>query len=255
MTVATFSGKDKLMRYTRLYFGGYDLSGDSRNFGAATQTHPAVNMTGWSSAGEQYLADRPTIGITGYQALMNDTATTGAFSILKATPQSAYVSMLFGGGGEPEIGDPAYLLGALQPSHAINNDGGALVVDADFALSAATMDAYAAAPAGYVLSPATSLSSTTTQISVDLYVNSTALTNGAQAILHVTASSGGTWAMIIEHSTDDSSYATLMTFSSNGSAITSERQTASGTIRRYVRFKATRTSGTITPVVVFAPVR
>lgn len=241
------------MRYTRLYFGGYDLSGDSRAFGAAQQSYPAVNMTGWSHNAESYLADRPTVGITGYQAIMNDTTTTGAFTILKATPQNAYVSMLFGGSGEPEIGDPAYLIGALQNSSNVNNDGGAMIIEAEFVLSASTMDAYAGAPFGYVLSPATSLAATTTQIAVDL--ETTALASGAQAILHVTASSGGTWAMIIEHSTDDSSYATLMTFTANGSAITSERQTAAGTINRYVRFKATRTSGTITPVVVFAPVR
>jgi hypothetical protein len=241
------------MRYTRLYFGGYDLSGDSRTFGAAQQTHPAVNMSGWSSAGESYLADRPTLGITGYQALMNDTATTGAFTLLKATPQNAYVSMLFGGSGEPEIGDPAYLLGALQPSQNIGNDGGAMVIEAEFALSATTMDAYAAAPWGYVLSPATSISSTTTHTSVDL--GTVAMPAGAHALLHLTASSGGTWAMIIEHSTDDAAFSTLMTFTANGSAITAERQTAAGTINRYVRFKATRTSGSITPVVVFAPVR
>lgn len=240
------------MRYTRLYYGGIDLSGDSRAFGAAKYAHPAVNMTGWSNTHEQYLADRPEVGIEGYQALMNDTATTGAFTVLKTTPQNAYVSMLFGGSGEPEVGDPAYLIGALQHSNNISTDGGAMIVEADFKLSAGTFDAYAGAAWGYVLSPATSIGATTTYTSVDL---GGALANGAQAILHITASSGGTWAFIIRDSADDSSFSTIMTFSSDGSAVTSERQTKSGAVRQYVRFVATRTSGTVTPVVTFAPVR
>jgi hypothetical protein len=147
------------------------------------------------------------------------------------------------------VGDPAYLLGAVQISDPAGWDGQAAAISADFIND---QSAYAVAinyPWGVVLSPETSYSSTQTQGSAD---NGAATTAGAHAHLHVTASSGGTWAFTIEDSANDSDWATIMTFTANGSAVTSERQTSAGAVRRYVRAVLTRTSGSVTAVITFA---
>ena len=85
--------------------------------------------------------------------------------------------------------------------------------------------------------------------------NSASSANGGVAHLHVTAFSGFTGvAVIVEHSTDNSSFSTLGSFTS-ATGVTSERITiaAGTTVNRYVRAKWTVTgSGSITFHVAFA---
>lgn len=245
----TKSGKDKVQRYFRLYVGGIDLSGDSRTFGSADNMFEFVDLTGWNQTVRNGLPDGVRqVGLRGYVAHFNDTATTGSYSVLASSDNASRLSLLFGGGGAPAIGDPAYLLGSVQISDQGSIDSGAAIITADFLADARQYNA-ASNPAGVVLHPATSLSSTTSASSVD---NGGATSNGARANLHVTVTSGGTWAFTVEHSTNDSAWATLMTFSADGSSVTSEQQSSTGTVNQYLRVVATRTSGTVTPIVTIA---
>ena len=70
-----------------------------------------------------------------------------------------------------------------------------------------------------------------------------AVTQRCAAVLHIwTACAADTYSVIVEHSANDVAWATLLTFTANGSAITSEMQVAaSGTINQYRRVTATRT--------------
>ena len=239
--------KDHLLRWTRLYANGYNLSGDARTFASLENMLGEVDVTGWSEAVRNYLADgMRMVGVRGFQALLNDAA-SGAFGVLKNNPSGLELSLLFGGAGEPAIGDPAYLLGALQLMDNAGLDGQAHVINADFLPQAGI--ATVANPWGVVLHPATSLAATTEAASVD---NGAGSTNGAHANLHVPVTSGGEWEFTIEHSPDDSAWATLITFAADGSAIASERQSVSGAVDQYVRAVATRTGGTVTPVITFA---
>ena len=63
------AGKTHLMRWMRLYAGGYDLSGDARTFGTLLNNYVDVDLTGWSDAAKNYLAGggRAT-GLQGFQA-------------------------------------------------------------------------------------------------------------------------------------------------------------------------------------------
>ena len=56
----------------------------------------------------------------------------------------------------------------------------------------------------------------------------------------------------LQHSTNDSTWLDLVTFTANGSAITSEHQTGTDTVNQYVRGLATRTGGTALVVMTFA---
>lgn len=87
--------------------------------------------------------------------------------------------------------------------------------------------------------------------------NSASSANGAMAVLHVTANTiaGGNTTIKVQHSTDNSSWADLMTFTAvAASTATKELKTATGTINRYVRATASTagSSGAITFHVGFA---
>lgn len=244
------TGKNKILRWMRIIVGAANLSGDARTFEALLNEVGEADLMGWNNAAEHVVrGSARKIGLTGFQALLNDTAVTGALTVLKDAENTSRLSVLFGGGAEPAAGDPAYLLGPIQLSDVAGLDGLAAVIKANFRPDAGQHSDLAENPLGVVLHPETSLSATTNGSTID---NEASSPNGAHANLHVLASSGGTWALTVEHSTDGNSWSTLMTFTSTGGAVTSERKTASGTINRYVRFVATRTSGTLTPVVTFA---
>jgi hypothetical protein len=103
---------------------------------------------------------------------------------------------------------------------------------------------------GHVLQGATSLTATTNSASID---NGAGSTDGFHANLHVIATAGGAdWALEIEHSTDDAAWSQLALFAADGSTLTSEYASGSGTVNQYVRFTGTRTNGTITVVCVFS---
>lgn len=246
------AGKNKLVRFMRLIFGSYNLSGDSRQFGELSNAYDAVDMHGWSDAALNYLAEGHRMtGVKGYQALMND-ATLGAYTALKQTAGSMNqkaLSVLFGSLAEPVIGDPAYLIGAVQLADPADYDGGAVVLKCDFEADAAQANASNDNPLGVVLHPETSLAATTNGASVD---NLAASAAGGHGNLHNTVSSGGTWAFKIQHSTDNSAWADLVSFTINGSVVNSEGVNVAGTINRYLRFVATRTSGSVTPICTFA---
>ena len=249
----TPSGKDKILPLTRVYIGGYDLSGDAREISSIDATHAEADMTGFSNEIFNYQPGRMTAGMRGFKALMNDD-TAGAWTQLKTPGNTArQLSICFGGGGVPAAGDPAYHLPAVQMSNPVNLDGNAWVVGADFVPDAQQMTSNFRTPWGYVLRGAVSMSATLTASSSNSIDLGAAMANGWTAIIHILASSSGNFALTIKHSTDDSSFATLGTFTTTGGAVGSELLSGATTVNRYVAFNAVRTAGTVTAVVTFVP--
>lgn len=243
------AGKNKLMRFTRLYFGGYDLSGDQRTFSALENSFESVDMTGEKDAVENFLSNkRRKVGVKGYQALLND-ASGGAYTILKNAPQTGIVSVYLGGSDVPAVGDMAYILPAVQLADTTEFNSAVGALSTDFEMNAAQMSSLVDSPIARILEPKTALTGTTTTASIDGVAGST---SGGRGNIHVFVSSGGTWAFVIEHSTNDSTWATLMTFAATGNSVTAEHKTVSGTVNRYLRLVATRTSGTCTVACAFA---
>lgn len=245
------AGKNKALRWARLYFDGFDLSGDTRALGTLENNFDEADMTGVSESTRNFLVSGRNAGIRGYQAHLNDAA-AGAHTALKNAGENATaheVSMVLGGGVAPEIGDPAYLLAGVQLMDNSSFDSAAAILSADFLPGVG----FSSVPWGVLLSPATSISSTTTGDSVDLVTAQT--TAGWLAILHILAQASGNYAFKIQDSTNDNDWNDLLSFSINGSAVASEASVSiSGTVDRYVRFVATRTGGDVTPVCTFARV-
>lgn len=247
---ATPSGKDKTERWMRLYVGGYNLSGDARTVGTLENGVAEVDVSGWSEAVRNYLSGGVWMsGIRGLQVLMNDT-TGQAYARLKNAGTQEAVSILFGGGGEPAIPDPAYLIPAIHMNSVAGLDNSAGVLTGDFDVDAGTKGTGTQKPFGVVLHPQTSLNTATNGASHD---NGAATAAGWSANVHVVAAAGGACVLRLQHSTDDSAWSTLATFTANGQSVTSEHISATGTVNRYVRFSLVSiAAGSVTPVVTFA---
>lgn len=243
-------GKNKVLRWARMFIGGFDLSGDARTFGEARNSLGEADMVGWSDAVHWFIPDgHRVVGISKWQAFLND-ATAGAWTKLKqATATQRVLTLAFGSGAEPALGDAAYVLAGVQFADLHSLDGNAPVLNVDFDVDAGQYSAQAENPFANVLQAAVSLSATTTGTGLDAGAATTA---GGHANLHVLVSSGGTWSLKVQHSSDNVSFFDLITFAANGSAVTSEHGTASGTVNRYTRVLLTRTSGSLTVMISFA---
>lgn len=245
---ATPSGKDKIMRWARLHVGGYDLSGDARTVGTLDSTFGEADTTGWNESTYNYLSDgRRMVGISGVQVLMNDD-TGRAYTVLSGSAHALPVTLFMGGGGEPTVPDPAYLIPGLQFGDNVTLDGVIFKLDADMKFYAGSYASGSGNPYGVTLSYGAK-TATSTGTSHD---NEASSANGWSANLHVTASDGGTWEFKLQHSSDDSSWADLATFTADGSAVTAEYKAGTGTVDQYVRLLETRTSGTVTTSCAFA---
>lgn len=240
-------GKGKILRYARLYAGGYDLSGDARTLSSCDNTFDEIDMTGWANENKQYLAGFRMVGIRGFQSFLN-TAAGGAYTVLKDAPD-APISVAFGSNAIPVAGNAAYLIDASQLDTSLSFDAGAGLISGDFLQSSAGGTS-AKNPLGYVLLPLTSLASTTNGTTVDTESGTTA--DGYSANLHVTVTSSGDFAFTIEDSPNGSAWATLASFTIDGSSVESEHISGTGSVDRYIRFVATRTAGTISAVCTFA---
>lgn len=236
---ATPSGKDKILKYTRFFIGGYDLSGDSRNVGGFANTPGEVDMTAWSDEVYNFLSNgRKEVGVNGYQAFVND-ETAGAFTRLKTAGTLTDILVCFGGGGEPAVPDPCFLMPSVQFSNTASFDSEAAVIETDFKVDGS------AAHNGFANAFGTTIANTlfTATASNASHDNEVATANGGAAVIQVLDATGD-FAFIVEDSADDAAWATIGTFTLDGTAIGSEFITFTGAVRQYVRFTATRTSGT-----------
>lgn len=250
----TPSGKDKLERYMRAYVDELDLSGYSRAIGSLDASVSEVDRTSWADAHMNYKGDEQLIkGARGYRTIMDDDA-AGAFENMKAQPDGV-ATFAFGGGGEPAIGDPAYLIRTKIISLQANLDGGLMVIDGDLIPDAGQYADAAAFPFGRIHQGPTTLSATQSagsSRSVDW--ERTDIVDGGWANLHILESDGGTWAFKLQHSSDDSAFSDITggAFSLDGSVVGSETIEFSGSINQYTAFVATRTSGTVKVLVAVA---
>lgn len=124
------------------------------------------------------------------------------------------------------IGNRCVLASGIEKKYDITAGVG------DAVAVAAEMRADGGVDYGIFLHAKTAESTDDNTASVD---NSAATTNGYATTLHVTAlSGGGTWTIKVQHSTNNSVWADLVTFTA-ATGLTSERKTGTGTVNRYLR--------------------
>jgi hypothetical protein len=224
-------------RWMRLILDGTNLSGDSRQIGSFGMEYATAEAQGWADGVVHYTLGHPSHIFSGYQAVFNNTASTGSHTELSAV-EKYFLTLFVGIRAAPAVGDPTFSSDMEQMNYKIDGTDSVLInVDMIKGVSNITN----AAAFGRALAIGTSLSATTNGDSID---NGASSANGATGFLHVTATSSGNWTLKVQDSPDDGAWSDLFTFDIDGSAVTADTKSASGTVDRYLRFQATRTAGT-----------
>jgi hypothetical protein len=222
---------------SRVLAGSFSYSCYSRGFSLSS----SVDMLEVST-----LCDDAKAFITG-----QDTS-TASFDLIFDTAQASQaaswstaanlpVTYLPGG---TTVGDAAFLMDSIRTEYSISS-AVASTVDATLSTQTTGDTGY-----GVCLAPLTAITTDTNGSGVD---NGASSANGAVAHLHVTAYSGLTSnAIRIEHSTNNSTWTTLASFTSV-TGTTSQRLAITGTVNRYVRLVDDVTgTGSCTRLVAFA---
>ena len=214
------------------YVGGYDLSGDVGVLDRVGSPRATKDVPGISQSAYQRLLLLGH-GEIAFMAFFND-ATGQAHPALSALPTTT-THVLYAQG--QAIGDVCAMLVALQVNYdPVRNEDRSL----DFRIEAVST-AGVALEWGVMLSAADDThSSATSSSSLD---NGASSSDGAAAVLELIDISSGTPTVVVEDSANDSTFATLISFTAvaDGGEPTSERKTVSGTVDRYVRVTTTGT--------------
>lgn len=236
----TYSGKDKLQKYLRLYLGGYDLSGDGVTFGEAQNSMEEVDLTGWDEDLMTWGGGQREGGLTGLQAIMN-ASSNRSHDLFKTPNVSRDLILFFGGGGEPSIGDPTFQLPGQFISSTVDLNAGRPLYTGEFWLRTGISNYLN--PFGRTHWFQTEITAAADGASCD-WGTDLPKTNGAHAILQVYSAGTGALSFIIEHSTNDSAFSTLMSFTIDGTNVETEYISTSSTVNQYTRFSCD--SGTST---------
>jgi len=233
-------------RNTKVYLGSYDISA-YLNEATPSMSLDTAETSAFGSSAKTYIVGQndATVSIKG----MFDgdaTAVNAVFEDIISNDLTPAFTIAYDGG--IGVGNDCSIGTAKQTSYDISTPVGDVVsVTGEFQVTGGIRQAV-------LLNDGTALSATTNGTAVD---NSAATTIGAVANLHVIANSRSTATTIkVQHSTDNSTWVDLITFTSVSASTITNENIAAGvlTIRRYLRVQTTLTAGTgsITPIVSIA---
>ena len=229
------------------YFNSVDTS----------QSIDTAEITGFGSSAKAYIPglNDATLSLSG---MYSQDATVGSDVVLSTILGSATTPIITVPMETGAIGKRAIVAKAHETSYSISTPVGDVVsVTADFNASTdATSNVTYGMRTGVMLTAGASIAynALAALTSVD---NAASSASGGFANLHVTANSiaGGTTTIKVQHSTDNSTWADLITFTAvSASTTTSQQSAVSGTVNRYLRVlpSTAGSSGAITFHVSFA---
>lgn len=228
---------------SRLYVGTLAFAQYTRGF-SFTADSMMLDVTTLVDTARKFIPGQTT-GTASMDLLLDSDATAGGEFALLATWQGTPQVVTLLPSGTTRGAECWNLLGN-QSQVSMSTPVG------DVVSAAVSIQCDGPADAGVVLDPETAITADTNGASVD---NGAATSNGGVAHLHVTAFSGLTSnSVIVEHSTNDSVWATLGTFTL-ATGTTSERLViaAGTTVNRYLRVRDDVTgTGSCTRIVTFA---
>jgi hypothetical protein len=244
-------------KHTRVYVGGYDLSGHSRSIGPLAETYAEDEGTAMSDAIVGVLNGQATVSVGTLNGIFDNTATTGLHTLHAAGPGSRHVvTVALGDRAAPTIGDVCYAGHFEQGHYLADLSGGMVFATLPFARTsiAATTLAYAK-PWGVLLNANSARTAANAGTGVD---NATAgeTTHGGFLAYHITAGDG-TATISIDDSEDNSSF-TALSGATTGELDTTTVQAGivalgrTDTVRRYLRWQVSlNTATTVTFVLSF----
>ena len=131
-------------KWIRVYSNGYDISGYGRSIGPLAQGGNEVELT--ATMGDTVKGYLKGHGITGagvYNAVFDNTATTGLHAVMGSADTLRNIIVAYGIRAAPADGDPAFCGGFRQSNYQVLDNAGAVVANAQFAgwdITAATLN-------------------------------------------------------------------------------------------------------------------
>jgi hypothetical protein len=228
-------------KHTKIWVGGYALTTKTREVSPISIAYDELESSAYTQDHSTLKGQADsTIGLNGYFS-----KATGEFhdGVKTITDSAVLVSTVFGENAAPAVGDIALNLQAQRINYQVNpNLSDIIIASGDFRARGTP------AEFGLLLADL-AVTANGQQASVN---NGAASANGGVGVLHITGlSAGDTITVLIEDSANNSDWATLITFTLDGSAIGAERLAVTGDVDQYVRASYTVTGSSVSfPIAV-----
>lgn len=220
--------------HVQVLVSGYELTGDYNRINIA-DSYTQHDVTAFSDAVHNFINGQRKIALDHAGYMNRDVARS--HPVLSGAQLEGVLSVILGQNAAPVVGDPMHCLDGVQGKYGVAPE-----VDQYVPFGAAFANRGDRAGWGVALTPPVSLTNTITGSGVD---NGAATPDGGAAVLHVLqAAATDTYSIIVEGATDagfSTGLVTVATFTLNASALGSQRIGVTGSIPRYLRWKATRT--------------
>jgi hypothetical protein len=250
-------------KYNRVYAGGWDISGKTRQVGPLAQEYDAPPSYAYADGAVGALADQPMIGI-GQLVGIFDAGDGGLHQLLQSPATSRIVTVAIGGLAEPAAGVPVFSGEFEQIGYAPAVESGIIPAQIDFAnySSRAGVLDYDR-PWGNLLHANAAATAANSGTADHDYGAATAF--GGFGVLHI-LDGNGTATFTIEHAdtNDDGTFdstGAIVTFAttdadvdggSDPAAEIKATATVTTTVQRYLRWQvALGTATTVTFVMAF----
>jgi len=228
-------------KWTRVYIGGYDLSGNARQIGPLALTYDEADMTTLADEVKCVLPAHAQVSLGTLNAVL-DNSTSGIHTVLSSPGQMQCVMVAIGMAAEPAQGNPVFV-GEFEQSGYNSEQSGGVYVSAPFESSSVRGNVVEYEnPFGVLLRPKTATTATNNATGVDDYGAATSF--GGYMTYQVFAGNGTATIKVQHASTNtDASFADLSgcttgvincSTPSAGCIATTLRTT---TVNRYIRWQ------------------
>jgi hypothetical protein len=231
--------------HVQVLVDGYELTGDHNRISVGEDRH-MYDVAAFGDDVHRFVPGRRKVSLE-HAGYMN-AAAARSHPVLNGLAVSGVVSVLLGQNAAPAAGDPVYSLAIRQGKYGVIPEMGQYVPFSAAFASRGELGGW-----GVVLGAPVTFTNTSNGSAVD---NGAASANGGAAFLHLlTAAATDRYSIVVEGSTTGAfggEQTTLATFTLNAAALGSEFINLSGSLPRYTRWKATRTSGSAGDTVKIA---
>jgi len=247
-----------LDKHKRIYIGGYDLSGNARSCGPIGVEYDEADLTAWTDTAHGFLRSHSQTNIGTFNAVFDNTATTGIHIVLPAAGGERNVIVAQGIRAVPAAGDPAFGGTFIQSAYAPQDDGGGVVVSVPFAGWSASASSLIYSIGWGTLLHASGAETGANSANSGIDNPTAGATTSGGYLCYQVLAGDGTATLSVDDSANNSTWLALSGATSgsiNCTAVTSGlvALTATATVRRYLRWQvALGTATTVTFVLMFA---
>jgi hypothetical protein len=230
---------------TRVYCNGYDLSAYLSQVGLPGEAE-AYDVTTFTKTSHVYIGGLTTGRLSGsgfFDADDTSAATKKVDDILAAALGASTETVWTVCVPADVVGNRARVLGSVDTKYEVSSPyNGAVAVAVEAASS------YGMYGAVILKALGSTAAATVNGTGVD---NAVSTANGGVAALQVTVQAATSVVTKVQHSSDNSTYADLITFATTTAAPAAEVKEVTGTVNRYTRSQVAATGGTVTTSVAF----